>query len=82
MKFASGGCRDAFHCGGISGLEGKFVLKKYREEKKNDINVMFESLEKHTRKVVQMHSLASNFAKKLRDEATRMFGSTFMYTKL
>ena len=69
-KFATGGCRDAFKCTGINGLEGKLVLKRYRADKVQDIISLFGSVESHTRKVVQMHSLARYFAKRLREELT------------
>eukprot|EP00112_Aurelia_sp_Birch-Aquarium-sp1_P013101 Seg2769.3 transcript_id=Seg2769.3/GoldUCD/mRNA.D3Y31 product="Transient receptor potential cation channel subfamily M member 6" protein_id=Seg2769.3/GoldUCD/D3Y31 len=81
-KFASGGCRDAFHATGLSGVAGKLVLKRYRKERVADITALFSSVDSHTRKVVQMHSLARHFAKKLRDEAPLTYGETFMYTKL
>eukprot|EP00112_Aurelia_sp_Birch-Aquarium-sp1_P020862 Seg5477.1 transcript_id=Seg5477.1/GoldUCD/mRNA.D3Y31 product="hypothetical protein" protein_id=Seg5477.1/GoldUCD/D3Y31 len=32
-KFASGGCRDAFHATGLSGVAGKLVLKRYPGDK-------------------------------------------------
>ena len=57
-------------------------MKKYRKERVETIEEIFSSVDLHTRKVVQMHSLARHFAKKLRDEAAPRFGETFMYTKL
>ena len=81
-KFATGGCRDAFKCTGINGLEGKLVLKRYREDKVQDIISLFGSVESHTRKVVQMHALARYFAKRLREELPMDYGKAFMYTKL
>ena len=48
-KFASGGCREAFHNTGLSGLTGKYVWKKYRKERLEAIEEMFSSVDSHTR---------------------------------
>lgn len=81
-KFASGGFRDAFECTALSGLNGKFVLKKYIEDNVPKILQHFESLDIHTRKVVQMHALARHFTKCLSNEITPEFGASFLYNKL
>lgn len=81
-KFASGGFRDAFECTALSGLNGKFVLKKYIEDNVPKILQHFESLDVHTRKVVQMHALARHFTKCLTSEITPEFGASFLYNKL
>ena len=58
-KFASGGFRNAYDCTALSGLKGRYVLKKYQEIRSyKDIVQLFGSLEIHTRKIVQMHCLA------------------------
>lgn len=61
-KFASGGFRDAFQVTALYGLKGKYVLKKCRPDQVSNIEELFGSLEIHTRKAVQMHCLARNFA--------------------
>ena len=81
-KFASGGFRDAFECTALSGLKGRFVLKKYKEDQVESIIANFGSLEIHTRKVVQMHALARHFTKCLSNEIPPDFGASFLYNKL
>ena len=76
-KFASGGTRDAYLATGIAGLEGK----RYRSDCIEDIERLFNSTEDHTRKTVQMHSLARHFAVMFSSECPRNFGKTFHYTK-
>ena len=80
-KFATGGFRDAHDCTALSGLKGRFVLKKYHEDKVDNIIQLFGSLEIHTRKVVQMHTLARHFSKMLRNEISADFGASFLYNK-
>jgi hypothetical protein len=60
-KFASGACRDAFLATGLKGLDGKFVVKRYRSEQVAELVEHFQSLDTHTRKVVQMHALLGTF---------------------
>ena len=81
-KFASGGCRDAFVANGMKGFSGKLVLKCYKPECINELTHLFNSLDDHTRKVVQMHALARHFAQMMQREAPLEFGETFTYTKL
>ena len=74
-KFASGAFRDAYEATVISGgLEPgeKYVLKKFREEQTKEVE----------RKMVQMNSLARNFAMKMAPDAPAEFGQTFSYTKV
>ena len=81
--FSSGGVREAFMARAISGLpKGKYVVKKYRRDKCQEILENFGSLEEHTRKVVQMSSLARNFAQNLDAECPVKFGQTFKYVKV
>lgn len=42
-KFATGGFRDAFECTALSGLKGRFVLKKYKEDQVQSIIANFGS---------------------------------------
>ena len=81
-KFASGGSRDAYLAKGIKGMEGKFVVKRYRPDCIEDIERLFNSTEDHTRKTVQMHTLARHFAMMFNDECPQNFGENFHYTKL
>eukprot|EP00794_Sanderia_malayensis_P000962 gene962-278_t len=81
-KFASGGSRDAYLAKGIKGIEGRFVVKRYRPDCIEEIERLFKSTEDHTRKTVQMHALARHFAMMLDDECPENFGKTFQYTKL
>ena len=65
-KFASGTFRNAYEANALSGIQnGKYVLKKIKENQIHDIEQLFNSVEDHTRKAVQMNSLARNFAKNL-----------------
>jgi hypothetical protein len=58
------------------------VLKKYQEDKVENIIELFGSLEIHTRKIVQMHSLARHFTLKLANEIPTGFGASFLYNKV
>ena len=82
-KFASGTFRNAYEANALSGIQnGKYVLKKMKENQIHDIEQLFNSVEDHTRKAVQMNSLARNFAKNLELEKPQEFGDTFSYTKV
>lgn len=84
-KFASGAFRDAYEATVISGgLQPgeKYVLKKFKEEQTKEVEKLLHSIEDHTRKMVQMNSLARNFAMKLALDAPAEFGQTFSYTKV
>ncbi|ESO85514.1 hypothetical protein LOTGIDRAFT_155001 [Lottia gigantea] len=61
-KISSGGFRDAFKAQSISKeFAGKsWVIKKYQQDAVTTIASMNQTLEKHTKKVVQMHQLAKN----------------------
>eukprot|EP00794_Sanderia_malayensis_P013471 gene13471-14862_t len=63
-SFASGGFRNAFLVDALSGLKGppQYVLKRCKPEGIQIILDNFGSVENHTRKSVQMHSLARYFA--------------------
>ena len=81
-KIASGTFRNAYEANALSGIQnGKYVLKKMKENQIHDIKQLFNSVEDHTRKAVQMNSLARNFAKNLELEKPQEFGDTFSYTK-
>ena len=82
--FASGGFRNAYEAQAISGLEGKYVLKRYIPDQVNAIEEMFGSLDIHTRKSVQMHSLAKYYASLMKKESSahEEFGESFRYSKV
>ena len=85
-KFASGACRDAYEAMVISGsglLHGdKYVLKKFKGERVKEVEDLFNSIEDHTRKLVQMNALARNLAMKLAADTPADFGKTFTYNKV
>ena len=68
----------------ISGIaKGKYVLKRYKEDKVDEIKVLFGTTESHTRKVIQMNALARNFAQNLDlERAILEYGATFTYSKV
>ena len=80
-KFASGGFRDAFVANGMKGVSGKMVLKRYKPERITELSHLFNSVDDHTRKVVQMYALARHFAQMMANEAPLEYGETFAYTK-
>ena len=45
--------------------QGTWVIKKYLPKSISDIQATGQSIEQHTKKVVQMHYLARNFAGRL-----------------
>ena len=63
------------------------MVKRYLEKASEDIIVIGQTLEEHTKKVVQMHYLARNFAAKLKEELIAsdneiLFGETMSYKKI
>jgi hypothetical protein len=82
--FASGAFREAFLAKSIAGMpKGKYVVKKYLEIEKRGIEALFESIELHTRKSVQLNALARNFAQSMASEVQAAeFGETFSYGKV
>ena len=83
-SFASGGFRDAYLAKAISGIaKGKYVLKKYKENKVKEIKELFGTTEAYTRKAVQMNALARNFAQNLDLQRSVLeYGPTFKYSKV
>lgn len=82
--FAEGAFREAYMAKSIAGLpKGNYVLKKYKESEKQGIEVLFGSIEAHTRKSVQLNALARNFAQNMAMEVPLLeFGQTFSYNKV
>ena len=72
----SGSFRDAFiaECSNCAAFpNGQYVIKRYKKSEIDDIAKLFNSLEEHTRKSVEMSTLARNFAKQFPDDALSKF---------
>ena len=88
--FGRGGFREAFKASSKTvGFDDgqQWVVKKYLESAVNVIKETKQTLEQHTRKVVQMHLLARNFTKKLEQELRsndnlELYGKTLTYKKI
>ena len=88
QPFGTGGFRKAFKAtSNDRGFQGStWVVKRYLEKASEDIIAIGQTLEEHTKKVVQMHYLARNFAAKLKEELIAsdneiLFGETMSYEK-
>ena len=67
--FATGGSRQAFKAtSNDKEFQGTWVIKKYLPKSISDIQTTGQSIEQHTKKVVQVHYLARNFAALLSQE--------------
>ena len=83
-KFSSGGFRDAF-LGTACSSNGnqKWVIKKYNAKAKDAIkNSMKTTEDVHTRKQVQMHTVARHLTKKLSTKIPTEFGQCFWYNQV
>ena len=88
-SFASGGFREAYKASSITEeFSGKtWVIKKYLDRALDDMELTKQTPEEHTKKSVQMHYLARNFALQLkqkieREDLKEEFGETFTYEKV
>ena len=84
-KFASGAFRDAFKATPESGSQckEKWVVKKYNVKSKNSIeDTLKTTTEIHTRKQVQMHTVARQLTKKFSSIVPEEFGQSFAYNKV
>ena len=86
--FGTGGFREAYKATSkAKGFEANtWVIKKYLATSVSDIEATGQTVEQHTKKVVQMHYLARNFAARLRQELQSrdnlvLFGETLRYNK-
>jgi len=53
-KFATGAFRDAYEANALSGIEdGKYIVKKFKEDQIGDMVALLGSIDGHTRKAVQ-----------------------------
>ena len=62
-------------------------MKKYKTSVLKEIEAINQTVEQHTRKVVQMHHLARNFAAQLTQvvldqDLSDLFGETFSYNTI
>ena len=86
--FGTGGFRQAFKATtNYQEFQGTWVIKKYLPKSISDIQATGQSIEQHTKKVVQMHYLARNFAARLSQELQTsdnriLFGETLKYNKI
>ena len=87
--FGTGGFRKAFKAtSNDRGFNGStWVVKKYLKKAADDILTIGQTIEEQTKKVVQMHYLARNFAAKLKEELLAsdneiLFGETMSYKKI
>ena len=80
-NLVTGGFRNAYLAKSIGGIaKGKYVLKRYKEDKVNEIKELFGTTEAHSRKVIQMNALARNFAQNSdRERPILEYGATFTY---
>ena len=87
--FETGGFRKAYKAISVEKeFEGcTWVIKRYLPKTIEDISTIGQTVEDHTRKVVQMHYLARNFAARLKGElivsdSITLFGETLSYNKI
>ena len=82
-KFANGAFRNAFKAVAINHPLQNWVVKQYTP---TSVETMKEHLgltpEDHTRKQVQMHTVARNVAQRFSKKAPPEFGPTFSYSKV
>ena len=57
-------------------------MKRFKKDQIYEIERLFGTTEAHTRKMVQMNSLARNLALQMSLDAPGEFGDTFSYTKV
>ena len=84
-KFASGAFRDAFKATAESGSQckEKWVVKEYNVKSKNTIeDTLQTTIEIHTRKQVQMHTVARQLTKQFSTIVPEEFGQSFAYNKV
>lgn len=87
--FGVGGFRQAFKATSSAAEFSKvtWVVKRYLERAVEDIAATKQTVEQHTKKVVQMHYLSRNFAARLHQELEQRnqlecFGETLKYNKV
>ena len=82
-KFSSGIFSNTHMATPLSRLKpGKDVIKNFKAGQVHDIVKFFKSIEKHTRKSVQLNALARNFAMILANDKAKEYGPHLCYTKV
>ena len=82
-KFSSGGFKDAFMGVETSSPIQKWVIKKYNNAALKTIEeTLRTSIKAHTRKQVQMHSVANAITRKYSSKVPNEFGKCFSYNNI
>ena len=82
-KFSSGGFKDAFMGVETSSPIQEWVIKKYNNAALKTIEeTLRTSIEAHTRKQVQMHSVANAITRKYSSKVPNEFGKCFSYNNI
>ena len=83
-KFASGAFREAFKAvvNDKNGYSRNWVVKKYTQKSIDGMQELNMTHEEHTRKQVQMHTVARNIAQRFAKNTPKEFGCTFEYGKV
>ena len=86
--FSSGGFRKAYKATSITPgfSDTTWVIKRYLPEAVNTIQTVGQTVKDHTKKAIQTHLLAKNFAEMLEKEVSQQgstsFGETLKYNKV
>ncbi len=81
-SFAEGGFRNAFLATDVSN-SNKWVIKEYKKEHMEPLlSQLNMSADQHTRKQVQMHSVARSIAQSFERKVPSSFGKSFSYNKV
>ena len=81
-SFAEGSFRNAFLATDVSN-SSKWVIKEYKKEHmKPLLSQLNMSADQHTRKQVQMHSVARSIAQSFERKVPSSFGKSFSYKKV
>ena len=86
--FSCGGFRKAYKATSITPgfCDTKWVIKRYLPEALETIQTVGQTVEEHTKKAIQTHLLAKNFAEMLDKEVSQWgiagFGRTLRYNKI
>jgi hypothetical protein len=82
-QYDEGGFRNVFKCmSSDEHFPGTWLLKKYNDRAKNDLDTFGMSEEVHARKQTQMHNLAKNIADQMAKKVSSEFGEVFSYNKV
>ena len=77
-NFSEGEFRRAFKATSrTSGYSGSWVIKKYKQETLDTITQLGQTVEDHTKKGIQIYSLARNFCQKLSQRVMEVCSNEF-----